>query len=216
MRVTPERNPSRYVERLKLGDHAILIYDDEASKRAVVYPFLKVALLRGLALLYLVSERGMDREATEMRRNGLDVEGLKEKGDLTFMSAEEWYLRQGKASGDTIVANLLNLAKRKISEGYGGLQVAGETNTFFEGNKNGELLIYERKLGRTLSTALCGLCLYEAPRVQPQFIQAHGHRISEEAGSNLMVEGRRGIESSTRSRRATRASLGKSSHTPSF
>ena len=70
-------NSIKYVEKLSLGDHAILFYYDEIVKRLVSIPFLRSGMRRGIAVVYLASERRMDRVAKEMRR-GMDVEELEE------------------------------------------------------------------------------------------------------------------------------------------
>jgi len=148
--VTPDFNPIRYVEKLSLSDHSILLYEDEVMKRSVSLPFLRAGLQRGLSAIYLASERKMERIAKEMRRSIADAGELEERGAFTIMSAEEWYLRRGKASADVIIGNWFKLAEEKMKEGYRGLQVAAEMDPFIEEVKTHELLVYEGKLGQKL------------------------------------------------------------------
>ena len=190
LKVTKKHNPIRYAEGLSLSDHAVLFYDDETAKRIVTIPFLKAGLLRDLAVFYLASEQTMDREAEEMRKNGIDVEELEKAGVFTFMSGEEWYLHRGKASANTIIGNWLKLTEAKLKKGFRGLQVAGEMNAFFDNAKTRELLLYERKLGQKVPHMVCALCMYEASRLQPEeytsVIEAHGHRIHKGYASSLL------------------------------
>lgn len=99
------------------------------------------------------------------------------------MSAYQWYLEEGKAQGETIIANWLTLLKEKKSTGFTGLRVAGEVQVFVDHAKTRELLKYERLLGRQLTMNMCTLCLYDSKRFdQEQFIQvcnSHGHLISK-------------------------------------
>jgi len=189
LKVTKQFNPIRYVETLRLGDHATLFYEDENVKRAVSLPFLRTGLLRDLAVIYLASERRMDREAKELRESDVYIEELEEKGAFTIMSGEEWYLRRGRASADVIIGNWLDLAKEKMKEGYRGIQAATEMDAFFDNAKISELLVYERKLGQKIPPTVCALCLYETPRLQPEelisLIEAHGHGIFEEIALQL-------------------------------
>jgi len=183
LEVTKKFNPIRYVERLRLGDHATLFYEDEAVKRTVSVPFLRTGLLRDLAVVYLASEHRMDRVAKELRESDMHIEELEERGAFMIMSAEEWYLRRGKASADVIVANWLELARDKMKEGYRGLQVAAEMDAFFDSAKTDELLVYERKLGRGVPQVFCAMCQYKASRLEPDqlvsLVEAHGHGIFE-------------------------------------
>jgi len=188
--VTAKHNPIRYVERLNLGDHAIFLYEDSTFKRAVALPFLRMGLLRGMATVYVASEQRMSQEEKEMERSYPDIEELKERGDLLIMSAEEWYLRRGKASPDVISDNWLRLAREKIKKGYKGLQAAADMNTFLDSRKITELLAYEKKLGPKFPRIICAVCMYEAPRLEPEqiisLIKAHGHGAFEGIGFKLL------------------------------
>jgi hypothetical protein len=99
------------------------------------------------------------------------------------MSAEEWYMRPGKASPHTIVDNWSKLVQEKMREGYKGLQAAAEMDVFFENSKTSELVAYERKLGRKFPQSICGMCMYDTPRLEPgqvmSLIETHGHGIFE-------------------------------------
>ena len=53
-------NPTRYVRRLSSTDHAILFYNTEEIKRQITYPFLEAELLKGGAIVYVVSENKLD------------------------------------------------------------------------------------------------------------------------------------------------------------
>jgi len=181
--VTPAQNPFTYADQLNLSDHAFVMYGDADFRRAVAFPFLRAGLTRAMATIYLASEQGMDKERKEMKRRYADIEELEERGAFTIMSAEEWYMRRGKASPHTIVDNWSKLVQEKMREGYKGLQAAAEMDVFFENSKTSELLIYEKKLGRKLPQGLCGMCMYDAPRLEPgqvmSLIETHGHGIFE-------------------------------------
>jgi DNA-binding transcriptional ArsR family regulator len=189
--VAPEQNPSTYADKLGLSDHAFFLYDDAYSRRAIAFPFLKAGLTRQMAAVYLPSEEGMDREREEMRRRYLGFEELEERGAFTIMSAEEWYMRRGKASPDLIINNWSGLAQEKMSQGYKGLQVAGETDVFFENSKTTELFAYERKLGRKLPQSVCAMCMYDTRRLEPKqvmsLIETHGHGIFERIGLGFLA-----------------------------
>jgi len=174
--------PRRYVRHLRLGDHAILYYDAEDVKRETSFPFLEAGLLRGEAVVYLVSEHKLDSEGREIQRYGISVEYF-QKEAFTVMSADEWYLKKGKAQAETIIANWLTLVKEKQKAGFTELRAATEMEVFFDYAKSKELLRYEATLGRQFApnVPVCALCLYNMHSLdEKQFIQlnkSHGHSI---------------------------------------
>jgi hypothetical protein len=178
LEVSAENNPVRYAARLGQGDHAVLLYLDEAVKRDVVLSFLKAGLSKGNAALYLISEKGRDQE-TEWLRRAFEIREAEQRRALTIMSSEEWYLERGKASADTIISNWMNLANEKMKEGWPGLQSVTEMKPLVENVKWSELAGYERRLGRKLPQMYCGLCVYEAASLPnlTDLLDVHGHGI---------------------------------------
>jgi len=172
--------PRRYVRRLRLGDHAVLFYDTEEIKREICFPFLEAGLLRREAVVYVTPEHKLDSESLEIQRYGMSVDCFRREA-FTIMSADEWYLRKGKLQAETIMANWQMLIKEKRKAGFTGLRGAGETSLFFEHGKSRELLRFEAAIGRQLDLNLCGLCLYDAHRLDEtwlaQLCKSHGHAI---------------------------------------
>jgi DNA-binding transcriptional ArsR family regulator len=189
------RRFTKYAQSLRLGDHAFVLYDTEHFRRKIVFPFLEAGLSRGEAVVYLVSEHKLDSERREIKRYRINVDDFRTEA-FTIMSAEEWYLKRGKTKAETIIANWLTLAKEKqkatrARAAFTGLRGAGDTRVFFENEKINELLRYEKALGRQLPHNICGLCLYDANKLdRRQFIQvynSHGHIISKDIIGKTVV-----------------------------
>ena len=175
-----QTKPARYARRLRLRDHGVLFYDTEDFKHKITFPFLEAGLLKGEAIVYLVSEHKLDSESREIQGYMMDVDYFRKEA-FTIMSSYEWYLKKGRAHAETIVANWQTLLEEKLNAGFTGLRVAGEMEVFFDHAKINDLLIYEETLGRQLSPSICALCLYEKPRLDNKQIltlhQSHGHTI---------------------------------------
>jgi len=175
-----EHEPKRYVRRLRLGDHAVLFYDSEDIKREISFLFLLAGLLKGEAVVYVVSEHKLDSESREIQRCGINLDKFR-KGVFTIMSADEWYLRKGEARAERIIANWQKLLKENQKAGFTGLHAAGEVDVFIKYAKSKEMLRYEATLGRQLSLNLCALCLYDTHKLdEEQFLELnkrHGHSI---------------------------------------
>ena len=172
--------PTSYVRHLRLGDHAILFYDTEDIKRQISLPFLTAGLPKGEAVVYIVSEHQLDSECREIAHLGIDIDYFRKKA-LTVMSADEWFLKKGKAQAKVIIANWLKLVNEKQKAGFTGVRGAAEMEVFVNYAKGKELLKLEAALGRQLPPNLCGLCLYDMHRLdKEQFIQlnqSHAHSI---------------------------------------
>lgn len=172
--------PTIYARYLRLGDHAILFYDTEEVKRKISFPFLESGLLKGEAMVYAIEEHRLDSEKREIQRYGISLDNLGKEA-FTIMSADEWYIKNGKAQAKIIIDNWLTLLKEKQKAGFTGLRAACEMNVFFNYAKANDLLIYEAALGRQLTYTICALCLYDTHRLdEQQFIQlnqSHGHSI---------------------------------------
>jgi hypothetical protein len=172
--------PTRYVRHLKFGDHAILYYDAADVKREITFSFLEAGLPKGEAVVYLISEHKLDSEAREIQRCGISADYFQTEA-FTIISADEWYLKKGKAQAKTIIDNLQKLLEEKQKAGFAGLRAAGEMDVFFDNAKIKELLRYEAALGRQLASNVCALCLYDTQRLdEKQIVQlrkCHGHEI---------------------------------------
>jgi len=172
--------PVRYLRRLRFGDHAILYYDTEDIKHEITFSFLEAGLPMGEAVVYLALEHRLDSEGQAIQKYGISADHFR-NGAFTIMSADEWYLKKGKAQAKKIIASWLTLLKEKQKAGFTGLRAAGEMEVFLDNAKTKELLRYEAALGRQLDTNLCGLCLYDTNRLdEEQIIQlrkCHGHEI---------------------------------------
>ncbi len=170
-----------YASQLGLNEHAFALYEGADSRRAIAFPFLAKGLTRSLASIYIVSEKEMDPERKEMRRRYFGVEEFEERGALTIMGAEEWFMRRGKASSPVIIENWSKLLQEKMSQGYKGIQVAGDTSFFFESSRASELLAYEKEIGRNFPKSMCAICMYDSHRVDSgqvrSLIGSHGHGI---------------------------------------
>ena len=175
--------PTRYVRHLNSGDHAFLMYDTDDVKHQITFSFLEAGLPKGEAVIYLVPEDKLDSERREVQRYGISDESFRNKG-FAIMSAEEWYLRKGKAQARTIMANWQKLAKEKQKIGSKGLRVASDMKVFFDHAKIKELLKYEATLGRQLPPYLCGLCIYDQKLLDDKQVHnlttCHSHLVNRD------------------------------------
>jgi hypothetical protein len=176
------KEASRYAERLTIGDHAVAFYDNDDFKRQISFPFFNAGISRGEATVYIVSEDKLDSEIREIQKYGMDLDRLPTEA-FTIMSANEWYLRKGRAKAKTITENWQMLIQEKKKNGFAGVHVAGEMAVFISNGKSEELSRYEKSLGRhCVVFDVCVLCLYDKNILEERYIarvfNCHGHIIS--------------------------------------
>ncbi len=177
------QEPTRYVRNLKFGDHALFMYNAEEDRREISFSFLEAGLPRKEAVIFLVQEQKLDSQTREIQRYGISADYFRNEA-FTIMSAEDWYLKKGKAEAKTIIENALKLLETKQKAGFKGLRVAAEMGVFLENAKEKELLKYEAALGRKLDFEACALCMYDTAKLDEtqlvQLTKLHGHLISKD------------------------------------
>ncbi len=177
------QEPTRYVRNLKFGDHALFVYNGKDDRREIAFSYLEAGLPKNEAVIFLVPEQKIDSESREIQRYGISADHFRNEA-FTIMSAEEWYLRKGKAQAKTIIDNFLKLVKMKQKAGFTGLRVTSEMRIFYENSKEKELLKYEKALGRKLAYDMCGLCMYDTALLGEnqlfQLTKLHSYLISKD------------------------------------
>lgn len=176
------QEPTRYVKRLVFGDHAFFLFNSANAKHDIAFSFLEAGLAKKEAAIYLVPEHRLDSESREVQKCGIGANCF--RNAFTLMSADEWYLRKGKAQPKRILNNWLKLLKKKQDAGLTGLRVAGEMDVFLDNSLTKELLEYETLLGKKLQYDMCGLCIYDVHKIDEDLIvqltKCHSHLISKD------------------------------------
>lgn len=171
--------PTRYVRRLKFGDHAVLYYDTERAKREITFPFLEVGLSKGEAVVYVVSENEVDSESQALQRYGIGADYFGTEA-FTIMSDDEWFMKEGKAQPNIIIDNWRAIAKEKQKAGFTGVRGAVEMKLMLNYSRE-QLLRLETMLGKQFTINLCEMCLYDVNRLEEkqviQLNKCHGHEI---------------------------------------
>jgi len=171
--------PTRYVRRLRAGDHAVFYYDTEEVKRNITFPFLEVGLPKGEAIVYVVSENKLDSESQALQRYGIGADYFGTEA-FTIMSDDEWFMKEGKAQPNIIIDNWRAIAKEKQKAGFTGVRGAVEMKLMLNYSRE-QLLRLETMLGKQFTINQCVMCLYDVNRLEEkqviQLSKCHGHEI---------------------------------------
>ncbi|OGD56145.1 hypothetical protein A3K78_06205 [Candidatus Bathyarchaeota archaeon RBG_13_52_12] len=176
-----------YVQGLKARDHAFALYKDNEFRRRIVFPFLRQGLSNGYAVAYFCQESQLDSDVEAFRKFGVELDTLP-RDALTVLSAEDWYVRRGKAEHKTLKSNLEKNVQQKVEAGFAGLVVSGEPGVLIENGFDEECVKCEESMGRQLPSDRYAICLYNynimKDNINNRILNSHGHIISK----NLLGE----------------------------
>ncbi len=151
------------VNRLKPGDHCLLIHDGLQEQINVLVPFIKLAFDRNEKCMVLLDQYSQNLLEKRLNEDGVNVRDEKLFGRLCFFHSRDAYLQDGVFEPEKIINLWSTSLNQALKEGYTALRIAGETNWAVENKKNlVRLLDYETKSGDFIFDSKClVLCLYE-------------------------------------------------------
>jgi len=174
---------TQFIKQLKPSEHIIFVYETPEAKYNVLFNYIKCALEKGEAALYVCSEASPRQLKNAMKNFGIDVEKYEKADALKILPYDQFYIIDGKFS----ITNTLNLwskyYKEALAKGFKGLRVTGETACFFKHNMVQDLVEYEKALHRVLDIPMIAICSYQVDRLNEaedpvnlyhELTQAHG------------------------------------------
>ena len=79
----------------RLGDHFCSIYANVDQQFSAVAEFFRAGLRNNHKCIYITEEHPVDGVFSELRKRGVNVETYREKGQLTVLTKEQSYLKDG-------------------------------------------------------------------------------------------------------------------------
>ncbi len=154
---------------LEPGNHLCSLYETEEERRALLTPFLCQGLERGEKVLYIVDAHSAEVVLDYLRDDGLEVEPYLASGQLSILTVDDAYMREGVFDPDGMIALLRAETEQALAEGYSALRLTGEMTWTLRGLPGSERLIeYEAKLNEFLPGSKClAICQYDRRRFDP-------------------------------------------------
>ena len=148
-----------FLANFESGTHAILFYDNQNSKRELLFNHLKCGEDRQ-SLAYVCSEESPDQIRKEMIHFGLDARSVKGNRGLTIANYDEVYIVRQRVNIPEIIGKFSTMVDESHTKGYSGLRAAAEMSCFFREDMVDELLAYEKALHVRFSFAASGICAF--------------------------------------------------------
>ena len=138
------------IEKLNLGDHACLIYENQDEWREIVIPFMTLGLSRNEKCIYVVNNNTKARIRILLYEQGINVKAYENAGQLAILKESEVYTRKNIFNPDHMISLLVSETRKALSQGYVGLRVSGEMTWALKGYPGSERLNeYEMKLNES-------------------------------------------------------------------
>ncbi len=150
---------SDFLKEFDAGTHAVLFYDNQESKRELLFSHLKFGQnYQGLA--YVCSEESPEQIRSEMIQFGLEANTVKGNQRLTIANYDDVYIVNGELNIPAIIGKFASLVDSYKERGLSGLRAAAEMSCFFQHDKVEEMISYEKALHRKFSFSAKGICAY--------------------------------------------------------
>lgn len=163
------------IDKLKNGDHTVLLYETESEILSASVSFIKTSLKRNEKCLYIQGDLNIDGLLSELKKQIIDLDQYIKKGQLQFLTKEETYALSNHFKAEEMIETLKNESKKALEEGYQGLAITGELSWVlnFKGGKK-EITNYEWKLNEYIfdDYPVVAMCRYNLNKFDKSIIKA--------------------------------------------
>jgi ABC-type transporter Mla MlaB component len=151
----------RAPEALEPGEHACLVYDDDALRDNALLTFLGEGLDRGERVVYLAQTPDDPLAAELSKRAG--------EGQFEVVASEDCYLYDGAFDPDRALAGFRAVLDDAAARGFATVRTAGGPPPVVTANgASSELPAYERRAGSLFAGGrLVSICTYDLRIVPP-------------------------------------------------
>jgi len=163
------------MDKLKLGDHTVLLYEDEVNIISSLVSFIEASLKRGEKCLYIEGDADTKLLIATLKKQLDDYDRYLKNSQLHFLSKEETYALSNKFKADEMIDLIKEEADQALKEGFKGLSITGELSWVlnFENGKR-EIIDYEWKLNDRIfhDYPVVALCRYNIDKFEAEIIKA--------------------------------------------
>ncbi len=157
-----------------VGDHIVLLYEEETSIIEEVSSFIVSRLNSGEKCMYISGGNDIDALICFLKKI-IDLDNYMERGQLFFLSNEDAYAKDGEFDPDKMIEFVKNESIIAVNEGFTGLAVTGEISWVLNYSDGKDRIIeYEWKLNDRIfnSYPVVALCRYNISKFSVQMIRS--------------------------------------------
>ena len=163
------------LEKINLGDHAVLFYRDEVNMINTAAAYIKNSLENNEKCLYIDTEV-IHKKIIGLLKNSIsNFDYYLNSKQLLLLTRKESYGNPSEFDADAMIDLITAEVKKALDDGYNGLSITGELKGVvdFSGGKE-EVIKYEWKLSDRIfkKYPVSALCRYNLDQFDPEVIKA--------------------------------------------
>lgn len=145
------------------ANHLAHLYETRDEQFATAIPFVRAGVNQDERCLYIAADNTEAEVVTALNEAGIDVEDVRESGQLTIHTAADTYLRTGSFDADDMLAFWESALETAYDDDYTGLRAATEMTWALESDTDHDVLTaYENRLNTLFSDdEYAILCQYD-------------------------------------------------------
>jgi len=163
------------MNKLAVGDHSVLLYENESETIEPIISYIKSSLKRGEKCIYIEGDADTDLLIKKLKSETDNFDKLIKDKKLQFLSADETYALSDQFEADKMIKYLKELSCLAIKDGYSGISITGELSWVlnFKGSKE-EIIKYEWMLNDEVFNRypVVALCRYNLNKFDNEIIRS--------------------------------------------
>ena len=162
------------MNKLAVGDHSVLLYENESETIEPIISYIKSSLKRGEKCIYIEGDADTDLLIKKLKSETDNFDKLIKDKKLQFLSADETYALSDQFEADKMIKYLKELSCLAIKDGYSGISITGELSWILNfDNSKEELIKYETNLNDEVfdNYPVVALCRYNINKFDKRIIR---------------------------------------------
>jgi anti-anti-sigma regulatory factor len=161
-------------DRLRLGDHACWIFDDDDRCLREMARFVQAGLARRQRVVYLTASLTPSALQVALQARGVHAAEAAAAGRLAILPARDAYLTDGRFDPARVLRLTQDAVAEAVRDGYAGLRAVSDLSwTLARPPGVDRLVRYEIEANRLFLDGLAvGACLYDRRRFDPDLLRA--------------------------------------------
>ncbi|MCT9081327.1 MEDS domain-containing protein [Streptomyces fulvoviolaceus] len=161
-------------ERLRLGDHACMTFDDREAQWQVLTAYTRTSLAQGEKVLIVLDpdDLGDDEVVAHLDRGSGHVAAARDGGQLELRRNTDVYLPDGRFSKERQLATYADEVDRAYDEGWSGLRLAADMTWALRPGVDSEKVVdYEAALEPLFADPrFTAICWYDRKRFSEELV----------------------------------------------
>lgn len=154
-------------KRLEGYFHVCAFFDSRDQEQAVLGPFFREGIERGEKAVHIIDPQLVEDHLDFLRRHGIDTEHCHQCGQLSVLTWDDAYLKDGLFNQDRMLAAVDAVIAAGVADGYPRMRIMGNMAWTLKGNPGTEqVLEFESRVNDVLSrTGQLAVCVYDTSKI---------------------------------------------------